>query len=135
MIEAFQAAALALPVSDRVIDEREFAQSTEIRDGKYALKNTLQPDVVTLVGQQVHLQKALVRSLLNLDQIRNRNRGLDLRKINTFSDGAFCGILHLSKLLKAGDGLGQRLLSYETKLKARLAGGDIAMPRGARRAR
>ena len=97
MVQPFEVAALALPVSDGVIDELELAQAAKIGDGEDAFKNAFEPRVVSLTGKQVHLEKAFIGLFLNLDQVRDRNRGFDLRKINSFPMFAnFLG-LHVSK--------------------------------------
>ena len=72
VVQPFEVAALALPVADRVIDELQLAQAAEVRDRENAFENALQTRVVALARQQFHLQKALIRLLLNLDQVRNR---------------------------------------------------------------
>ena len=56
--------------------------------GKTELKTVCRPGIFPLVGQQIHLQKLLVRLLLNLDQIRNRNGSLDFGEINSLGGGA-----------------------------------------------
>jgi len=62
-----------LPIE--LVDELELAQAAEIGNRKTLVENALEPGVVTFAGQQVHLQEAFVRLLLNLDQVRNRDRG------------------------------------------------------------
>ena len=94
VVQPFQVAALAFPVADRIIDELQIADAAEIGNRKYRIENRLQADVLALIGQQVHLQKPLVRFLLHLDQIRNRNRGLDLGKINSLGGGAVILNIH-----------------------------------------
>ena len=93
-MQPLQVAALALPVADRIIDELQLADAAKIRDRKDGVENGLQTDVFALVGQQVHLQEPLVRLLLNLDQVRNRNRGLDFGKINSLGGGAVILNIH-----------------------------------------
>src|SRR5207249_2506477 len=80
-------AALAFPISDSVIDKLELRNIAEIGNGKHRLENRLQTGVVTLAGQAVHLQEAVVRALLYLDQIRNLNRGGNFGKIKAFTKG------------------------------------------------
>ena len=72
MMQAFQVAALALPVSDGVVDEFELAQTAKIGDRKDGIEHALQSGIFTLPGKQVHLKKSLIRILLYFDQIRNR---------------------------------------------------------------
>jgi len=88
MVQPLQVAALAFPVADGIVDELEVADATEIRDRKHRVEDRLQADVLALVGQQIHLQEALIGRLLNLDQVRDGDRGLDLGKINSFGGGA-----------------------------------------------
>ena len=98
VVQPFQVAALALPVADRIIDEFQLADAAEIGDREDGSENRLQTDVVALVRQQIHLQKPLVRILLDFDQIRDRNRSLDLGEINPLrSASRMCEISHLSK--------------------------------------
>src|SRR5450631_1647397 len=94
MMQPLQVAALAFPVADRIINKLELAQPAEIRDREHALEHALQPRVIALGRQQVHLQKLLIRLLLNLNQIRNRNRGLDLREIHSLAHHNIFGSLH-----------------------------------------
>src|SRR2546428_647796 len=85
VMQALERSALALPVADRVVHELELAQAAEIGDGEHAFKNALQTRVVALLRQQFHLQETLVGFLLDLDQVRNRDRSLDLGKIMSFA--------------------------------------------------
>src|SRR5271166_2902582 len=85
MMQAFQVAALALPVADGIIDKLELAQAAEIGDREDGTKDALQTAVFTFLGEQVHLQEALVRTLLHFDEVRNGNRSLDLRKVNSLA--------------------------------------------------
>src|SRR3954447_13239215 len=95
MVETLQTSAFALPVADGIIDKRKLAQSAEIGDRENGLENTLQTGIVPFIGQQIHLQKALVGLLLHFDQIWNRDRSLNLRKVNSFAGGAFGLNLHV----------------------------------------
>ena len=70
MVQPLQVSALALPVADGVIDEFELAQAAEIGDRENALENAFETGIVAFARQQVHLQKPLIRFLLDLDQIR-----------------------------------------------------------------
>src|SRR5262249_6939440 len=49
VVQAFEVAALALPVADRVIDELEIAHTTEIGNRKNRVKYSLQADVFALI--------------------------------------------------------------------------------------
>ena len=81
MVQTFQVAALAFPVSDGVIDEIQLRESSKILDREYGREDGLQPRVFALRRQQIHLQEALIRQALNLDQVRNLDRTLDLGKV------------------------------------------------------
>ncbi len=82
LVEPHQAAALALPVPDRVVHELEGAVLPEVGDREDALEHGLQARVLAFPGQHPHLEEALVGVLLDLDQVRDRDRGLDLREID-----------------------------------------------------
>src|SRR4029079_9273929 len=81
VVQAGEAAALALPVADRILDELERRVLAEVADREDRLEHRLQPGVLALGRQQIHLEKALVRLALYLDEVRDWNSGLDLRKI------------------------------------------------------
>src|SRR5262249_52246308 len=83
LVEADQPAALALPVADRVLHELQGAVLPQVGDREDALEHRLQPRVLAVRGQHPHLQEALVGVLLDLDEVRNRDRGLDLRKVHS----------------------------------------------------
>jgi len=76
---------LALPQRDRVLDELERRVLAEVADREDRLEHRLQTRVLALTRQTVHLQEALVGLLLDLDQVRNRNGRLDLRKIDALA--------------------------------------------------
>jgi hypothetical protein len=46
VVQAFQVAAFALPVADRIIDKLQFADAAKIRNWKYRVENRLEPDVL-----------------------------------------------------------------------------------------
>ncbi len=81
-MQTAQMPALTLPIADRVVDELQLAQTAEIADRKHGTKDCLQTSVVSLTGQQLHLQEALIGRLLHFDQIRNRNRGRNPGKVH-----------------------------------------------------
>src|SRR5439155_20859949 len=85
VMEPLQLAALALPVGDRVLDELERRVLAEVRDREDRVEPALQTPVLALARQTVHLQEALVRLLLDLDQVRDRNSRLDFRKIDALA--------------------------------------------------
>ena len=85
VLQALQLAALALPVADGVLDELERRVLPEVADREDRLEHRLQTRVLALGGQAVHLQEPFVALLLNFDQVRNRNRRLDLREIDALA--------------------------------------------------
>src|SRR5205823_6128 len=85
VVQAGELAALALPVADRVLDELERRVLPEIADREDRLEHRLQAGVLALARQTVHLQEALVRLLLDLDQVRDGNGRLDFRKIDALA--------------------------------------------------
>src|SRR5262249_6678107 len=100
MVQAFQVAALALPVADRIIHELELAYTAKIRNRKNGIEYGLQSRVVPFIREKIHLQETFVGTLLHLDQIRNRDGGLNLRKINSLGG---CAVVVLHFLLLRTD--------------------------------
>ena len=94
VVQPLQVAALALPVADGIVHEFQVADAAEVRNREHRVEHRLQTDVLALVGQKIHLQKTLVGRLLNLNQVRNRNGGLDLGEIHSFGGGAVMLIIH-----------------------------------------
>src|SRR5262249_59851771 len=103
--------ALALPVADRVLDELERRVLTEVADREYRLEHRLQTGILALRGQPVHLQEPLVRLLLDLDQVRDRDRGLDLGEVDALAVDVLGKTVHALKTLgnrgqeKSGSGI------------------------------
>ena len=87
VMKTFEVSALALPVADGIIDKFELADSAEIGNRENRAEDSLQTGVIALIGQQVHLKKLLVRLLLDLDEVRNGDRRLDLGKIDSLGRG------------------------------------------------
>src|SRR5439155_3229767 len=85
VMQPLQLAALALPVADRILDELERRVLAEVADGKYRLDHRLQTRVLALARQTIHLQEPLVGLLLDLDQVRDRDGGLDFRKVDALA--------------------------------------------------
>src|SRR5581483_9333327 len=85
VVQPLQLAALELPVADRVLDELERGVLAEVADREDRLEHRLQTRVLALARQTVHLQEAFVGLLLDLDQVRNRDGGLDFRKIDALA--------------------------------------------------
>ena len=48
VVQAFEVAALALPVADGIVHELEIADASEIRDGEDGIKDGLQPHILPL---------------------------------------------------------------------------------------
>src|ERR1700761_3403158 len=88
VMKSLQVAALALPVADREVHEVELRDIAEVGDGKDRSKHRLEPVVLTLGGQLIHLQEALVAAALHFNQIRNLDGGWDLRKVEAAAKGA-----------------------------------------------
>ena len=55
----------------------------EVLDGKNALKNGLQADILAFFGRHIHLQKTLVGLALHTDEIGNVDDLADFAKIFT----------------------------------------------------
>src|SRR5690606_17959666 len=73
---------------------------TEVADREHRLEDGLQAGVLALGGQPVHLQEPLVRLPLNLDQVRNRNRGLDFREVLALAVDVLGKAVHLWLILE-----------------------------------
>ncbi len=84
---------VTLPIANGIIHELELADTAKIGDGKNGVENSLQARVVPFIREQVHLEEALVGTLLHLDQIRDRDGRLDFRKINSLGRRAIV-VLH-----------------------------------------
>jgi hypothetical protein len=88
VVQAFQVAALALPVADRVVHELELRHLAEILDRKHRSEHRLKPAVLALARQQIHLQEALIGLHLHFNQVGNLDRALNFGEIQplTFPD-------------------------------------------------
>ena len=84
LVETDEPAALAFPVADRVVDELERAVLAQVADRKDALEHGLEARVFPVARQHAHLQEALVRVLLDLDEVGDGDRGLDLGEVDPF---------------------------------------------------
>src|SRR4029079_17315190 len=94
VLQPLQLAALALPVADRIFDELERRVLAEVADRKDRLEHRLEAGVLALARQTVHLQEALVRLLLNLDQVRDWNSRFDFRKVDALAVNVFGKAVH-----------------------------------------
>ncbi len=116
VVQTLKLAALALPVADGVLDELERRVLAEIADGENRLEHRLQPGVFALGRQPVHLQKTLVRLLLNLDQVRNGNRRLDFGEVDTLAVDVL-GAVHLIGSRHWASGFGPVKASWNSNAK------------------
>ena len=69
VVQPLEVAALALPVANGVLHEVQLRDVAEVGDRKYRLEHRLQTTVIALARQRIHLQKAIVRTLLHLNQV------------------------------------------------------------------
>jgi hypothetical protein len=100
VVQARELAALALPVPDRILDELQRGVLAEVADREHGLEHRLQAGILALRGEPVHLQEPLVGFPLDLDEVRNGNRCLDLRKILALSVDVLRKAVHLWLILK-----------------------------------
>src|SRR6185436_19940469 len=128
VLEARQTPALALPVADGVLDELERRVLAEVADREDALEHRLQADVLALPRQAVHLEEPLVGLLLNLNQIRDRNGGLDLGKINALAVDVLGQAVHLEKPLDAVPMVQRRVRDTALREKRTCRGGLTPAP-------
>ena len=84
-MQPFQVAALALPVADGEVDKLKLRNIAEVGNRKHRLEHRLQPAVLALAGQFVHLQEAVIGALLNLDQVRDLDGCWNLGKVETLA--------------------------------------------------
>jgi hypothetical protein len=78
VVETLEITTLALPVADRKIDELELRHVAEVGDREYGGEDRLEAVVFALLGELVHLQEALIRAALDLDEIGNLDCGRNL---------------------------------------------------------
>jgi len=83
VLEALEVAALTLPVADLILDIFERRRFAKIRNREDRRKHRLKADVIALLRDEVHLQKPVIGFALDLDQIRDLRRRIDLGKIHT----------------------------------------------------
>src|SRR5262249_35104801 len=112
MVQAGELAALALPVADRILDELERRVLAEVGNREHRLEDRLQARVLTFVRQPVHLQEPLIRLPPDFDQVRNRDRGLDLREVLALAIDVLGQAVHRWQILesKVGKYLQERAL-------------------------
>jgi hypothetical protein len=69
---------VVLGTLEGVADEDELARAVEVADREDAAEDPLEADVLALVLRDVRLEELLVRPLLDVDQVRDRDDLLDL---------------------------------------------------------
>src|SRR4029078_254254 len=94
VVGPLQLPALALPVADRILDELERRVLAEVADRKDRLEHPLETRVLALARPHVQLQQALVRFLLDLDQVRDRDGRFDFRKVDALAVNVFGKAVH-----------------------------------------
>ena len=94
VVQTLQASALALPIADGVIHKVQLRDAAKIRDGEDGIKDGLQPHILPLRGQKIHLQEALVGAPLDLDEIRNFNDRRNFGEINALTHSAVPAVRH-----------------------------------------
>src|SRR5207245_4799796 len=73
---------------EAVVDELQHRRAVVVGDGKHAGERSLQPLLLTPFRLDVHLQEAVVRPLLDFDQIGNVEVTRDLGKVFPFDQTA-----------------------------------------------
>jgi hypothetical protein len=94
MMKTLQGAAFAFPVPNREVYEIELRDTAKIRDRETRIEYGLQTHVLAFRRQEAHLEKALVRPPLNLDQIGNLNDAGNFGEINPLTDSAVPAVTH-----------------------------------------
>ena len=100
VMQALQVAALALPVADGEIDKLKLRDVAKVGDGKHGLKHGLQSAVFAFARQFIHLQKAVIGALLNLDEVRDLDGCGNLGKVETLA--MYVVLCHAQELLLSG---------------------------------
>ena len=91
VLQAFNLAAFASPVSDRVVHEFHFQAGVgavrvlAVVHGEHGLEHRLEPAGLALAVQQVHLQELVVAALLDVDQVGDGHQGADLRELDALA--------------------------------------------------
>src|SRR5476649_1589026 len=123
-MQPLQLAALALPVADGVLDELEGRVLAEVADREDRLEHRLETRVLALARQTVHLQETLVRLLLDLDQVRDRNGRLDLREVDALAVDVLGKAVHALNLEEKNRALASsRTFARRRPPKSVVAGG------------
>src|SRR5262249_15751085 len=78
MLEALEVSALTLPVSDLVFDKLQCGSLPKVRNRKYGPEDGLLSDRIAFLRDTVHLKKPVVRFALELDEVRDLGRCIDL---------------------------------------------------------
>jgi hypothetical protein len=93
-VESLEAAALAFPVADRVVDEIQLRDAAKVRNRKDGIEHGLQPSILPLRGKQIHLQKSLIGSPLDLNKIGDFYNRRYFGKIDALADSAIAAVNH-----------------------------------------
>src|SRR6185436_782124 len=83
VLETLELPAFAFPVADGKADEVERSGLPEIAEGEDAGEDRLQSGVLTLPGEEVHLQESFVGLSLDVDEIRQRHIAANLGEVVT----------------------------------------------------
>ncbi len=94
ILESLQRVALTLPIADRVLDEIEGTRLAKVREREDTSEHRLQTMTGPFFGQQVHLQESFVGPALDIDQVRNRQRGSDSGEILAFASWLLDLLIH-----------------------------------------
>src|SRR6516165_11424700 len=89
VIQPFQVTTLAFPVADGELDEVELRHVAEVGNREDRLKHSLQSRVITLAGQRIHLQEAVVGPLLDLNEVGDLDGRRNLGEVEPVSVGCF----------------------------------------------
>jgi len=92
MVKPFELSALALPISDRVLNEFQLRGFAKVGNRKHGPEDCLEPGVLAFRRKQIHLEEAVVRLTLDFNQVRNSDRCFDSRKIVPLSACAISSI-------------------------------------------
>jgi hypothetical protein len=85
---------IILGLAELVADILQRGGAGKVLDGKDALENPLQPQILTLRWRDIRLQKPLIRLFLHVDQVGDVDDFLDLAEILADPGSGLAGLTH-----------------------------------------
>ena len=89
VLKTLQLATFAFPLADGIIHKLQGGGPPKIADREHGIQHRLQPRIIPLRGQQIHLQKSSVGGFLNLEQVGYGIYGRSPGKVFSFPIDVF----------------------------------------------